>query len=187
MKPQSIIAIFSGLVLLAGAMAGCEKDDRDETFGTASIYMPQATVATNRYAVPAGLDSATYNYKIDQAGDKVNVILGIARSGKQEAGAFAVTVTANPDTVANMISKSVLDPATHIVMPASLYTLPQGATVEAGKTATTFYLSINKTQLKTYAGKKLAIGVFISQPSNYILSPGGDKVIIIVDVNALKL
>ena len=187
MKRATIVYSLSLLMLLAAGLAGCEKDDNETTFGTVSIFMPQATVAATRYAVPSGLDSATYNYKIDAAGDKVNVILGIVRSGTQGTEAFSVAVAANADTAAKMISNSVLDPAVHVVMPAGLYTLPTEVKVATGKTGNTFYLSLNKTQLKTYAGKKLVLGVVISQPSNYVITPGTDKVIVIVDVNALKL
>ena len=186
MKRPSIITALSGLLLAAGLFTACEKDARDEVYGNINIFMPQATLGGNRYAVPQGLDSATFNYRIDQAGDKVNVILGVARSGQQGADAFSVNILANADTITKMINTGALD-ASNVVMPANLYSLPQSIAVDAGKTANTFYLSLNKTQLKTYAGKKVALGISINQPSNYSISPGADRVIVIVDVNALKL
>lgn len=179
--------LFLLLLALTTGMAACEKDDSKQAFGNTNIYMPQATIAANRYTVPSGLDSATYNYKIDVQNDKVNIILGVSRSGRQDAGAFSVDVAANADTINQLMSSGVLDPAMYALLPASVYSLPQKLLVPDGSTSATFYLSVNKTQLKTYAGRKLALAVLIRNPSAYNIMAGIDKVIVIIDVNALKL
>jgi hypothetical protein len=41
--------------------------------------------------------------------------------------------------------------------------------------------------LKTYAGKKVALCVALASPSRYTLSSTNAKVVIIIDVDALKL
>ena len=173
-------------ILLTGICAGCEKNDSDTDYGITSIYMPQALVANLTYAVPAGLDSATRNYRIDVQNDKVNIILGVTRSGEQPANGYTVNIVANTDTINQLLAKKVLDPATTMLLP-SIYTLPQNISVAPGKNAGTFYLSVNRTQLKTYAGKKLALVVALANPTMYTLNNAISKVMVIIDVNALKL
>lgn len=174
-----------GFLLLAGILVACEKNDKDTAFGTATIYMPQAT-AGGRYTVPSGLDSATRNYNIDATG-KVNVILGASRSGLQGAGGYAVSVTADADTVAQLITAKILDPAKYVVMPNGLFTLPASLSVPAGKNEGSFYMTMDKAALKNYAGKTLVMGVELGNASAYPLQAGLNKVIVMVEVDKLPL
>ena len=178
-------SIYTLMLLFVAFFIGCEDDVQDIEYGTPSIFMPQATISNLNYAVPSGRDSATYNFKI--TGDKVNIILGVARSGKQSNEAFTVNVTANADTVGALLSSNILTPANTMVLPSAIYTLPASVTVPAGANSASFYLSVDKAQLKTYAGKKLAIGVLLKEPSKYALNNTINKVVVIIDVNALKL
>lgn len=163
----------------------CEKSDSDQDFGSANIYMPQATVSNGMYAVPTGRDSSNLNYKIE--GSKINVVLGVYRSGKSVLQAYTVNVTANTDTINTLINNKVLDPNTTVVLPSGLYSMPSNISVKDGDNKATFYLSIDKAQLKTYAGKKLAIGVKLTDPSKYTLKPSLSTTIVVINVDALPL
>lgn len=190
MKLCNKYSFLLSVVLLACMFVACEKDASKTDFGSPLIYMPQAQStggANLNYAVPSGADSATYNYKIDNQNNKVNVLLGVTRSGLQNLDAYSVSISANTDTIVQMLAANVLNPATTMVLPANSYTLPQSISVSAGQSSASFYLSIDKAQLKTYTGKKLALGVVLSNPSKYSLNPSKNKVIVIIDVNSLNL
>ena len=111
----------------------------------------------------------------------------MARSGKQEREAYSVNIAANPDTITQLLTNKVLDPANTLLLPAAIYTLPQTINVPGGQNAANFFLSIDKAQLKTYAGKKVAIAVGINTPSAHTISPEISKLIVVIDVTALKL
>lgn len=179
--------IASGLLIFIAS--GCEKDAGKTAFGNDAtmIYMPQATNAGLRYLVPSGKDSATNNYNIDQKNNKVNIFLGVYGSGAQAPAAYTVNVSANSDTITNMIGSGALPAATTAVLPAGIFTLPALVSVADGERGMPFYLSIDMAQLKTYAGKKMAIGVQLSNPSKYKLNTAINKTIVIIDVDALKL
>jgi hypothetical protein len=176
-------------VLLTAIFSRCEKDASSQAFGNdnTQIFMPQATISALRYTVPSGLDSATRNYYIDAQNNKVNIILGVAASGAQALSTYTVNVVANTDTINQMISSGVLPAATTAVLPSSIYTLPATVTVASGVSAAPFYLSIDKTQLKTYAGKTLALEVVINNPSKYAINASINKTIVLINVSALNL
>lgn len=168
---------------------GCEKDASSQGFGNdmTKIFMPQAAIATMRYNVPTGLDSATMNYKIDVQNNKVNIILGVAASGAKSLSTYTVSVATNTDTINQMINTGVLPSATTVILPSTIYALPSSVTVPAGQSGSTFYLSIDKTQLKTYAGKTMALEVVLSNPTLYTLNTSLNKTIVLVNVSSLNL
>jgi hypothetical protein len=183
-------AIFAVALIAAVFFAGCEKDDSSAGFGFGYIFMPQATVANKNYLVPQGKDSTNFNYIIEDA--NVKVLLGVSRSGKIDAEAYSVSIKANADTVTQLIANGLIkvDPDKAKVvelLPADAYTLPQKIDVAAGKVSGSFYLTIDKAKLKTYAGKKVALGVEVNNPSKYMLNQAINKVVVIINVDALKL
>ncbi|RYE28367.1 MAG: DUF1735 domain-containing protein [Sphingobacteriaceae bacterium] len=181
--------------LLAIYLMGCDKKDSNTAFGFNYVYMPQATVSggTNlNYLVPSGLDTNTYNYKIDAKNNKVNVYLGVSCSGKVATAGYTVSVTTRSDTIATLISSGAINVAPNatkavVLLPNIAYTLPATVTVPAGEYRADFNLAIDLTMLKTYAGKKVALCVMVSNPTNYMLNNTANKVVIIIDVDALKL
>ncbi|RYE16768.1 MAG: DUF1735 domain-containing protein [Sphingobacteriaceae bacterium] len=185
MKAFKLIPFLSLIGLLA--IIGCEKNDKDATFGGGVIFMPQAYVSSPGFAIPQGRDSSNFNYRIDSAGNKVNIILSASCSGSDKSNGFTVNVAANTDTVQQMITKKILDSARTLVLPTAIYTLPTTVTVPQGQSSATFNLSINRTQLKTYTGKKMALGVTLSSPTAYTLNPALNKVVVVIDVDALRL
>lgn len=180
-----------GLALLF--FSACDKKDSASPFGLNYIFIPQANQSGGvnlNYLVPSGLDTNTYNYKIDVKNNRVNVLLGVNCSGKDAASGYTVNVATLADTVnqlitANKLGGSLTKPA--ILLPASAYTLPGSVTVPSGQYMTPFYLSIDETQLRSYSGKRVALCVTISNPTHYSLNTIFNKVIIIIDVDALKL
>ncbi|MDB5110335.1 MAG: hypothetical protein JWR67_1449 [Mucilaginibacter sp.] len=173
------------------SLTGCDKKDSNTPFGLTNIYIPQSTVSGGvnlNYMVPSGMDSATYNYKIDKANNKVNVYLGVTRSGKEAYDAYSVTVSTRADTIAQLIANNTISSTKPVVLlPSAAYTLPATVSVPQGQYMTNFNLVIDETQLKTFAGKIVALCITISNPNKYTLSPINNKVIVIINVDALKL
>lgn len=188
-----IIHFFLCCIILA-VLSGCEKEASSMDYGSPLVYMPQSMQSGTDivYNVPSGLDSATYNYVIDTPDDKLNIVLGVLRSGKAANNAFSVAILTNPDTVTAAIANGSLagnpDPTDSIVLlPSGAYSLPATVSVPAGSNQATFYLSVDIAQLKTYAGKKVALAVYLDKLSTYQLSPTNAETIVVIDVNALKL
>ena len=187
------IAILIAVIALIG-LVGCEKNDSETLFGYSKIYIPQSTVSGGQnleYLVPTGANKDTHNFKVDTLGNKVNVYLGVTRSGLATYDAYSVDIETRTDTINTLIANGLINltPSTIpvVLLPASAYTLPATVSVPAGQYAASFYLTIQLDVLKTYAGKKVALCVAIKNPTKYILSTTNDRVIILIDVDALKL
>ncbi len=177
------IVFYLMMSLVALAFTACEKGDGDADYGFGYIYMPQAMTAdgglNNDYYVPAsGSMEYTANYVVTD--DKVNVILGVLRSGKIEGQAFSVEIAVNATASATAATAKGGE-----VMPAVLYELPANVSVEAEKSYKDFYLSLDKAKLADYAGKTLVLNVEIKNPTTYELAEMGTNVNVIVDVDAL--
>lgn len=189
-----LTALFVALLGIV-CLTACDKKDSAGPFGFTNIYIPQATVSggvNNDYLVPSGLDTNTYNYKIDTKNNKVDVFLGVSRSGTQANGAYSVNVTTRPDTIAQLITSGLLATGgdankTVVLLPASAHTLPTTVSVPQGQYMANFNLVIDEPTLKTYAGEKVALCVAITNPTNYTLSPTYSEVIILIDVDSLNL
>ena len=189
---KQIAVLIAALVMIG--FAGCEKNDSDTLFGNSVIYIPQSTVSGGQnleYLVPSGANKDTHNFKVDTLGNKVNVYLGVTRSGLATADAYSVNIETRTDTINTLITNGLINltPSTIpvVLLPASAYTLPATVSVPAGQYAASFYLTIQLDVLKTYAAKKVALCVAIKNPTKYILSTTNDRVIILIDVDALKL
>ncbi len=178
---------------MVAVFIGCEKTDNKADYGFTNIFLPQATFSggTNlNFPVPSGLDSATRNYKIDP--NKVNVLLGVQRTGTQALDAFEVTVTTNADTVNQLIANGNIkvdpDKAKAVVLlPSTAYTLPTTVSVPAGQSSALFKMAIDRAILKTYAGKKVAVAVVLSNTTKYSINKALNKVIVLINVDALGL
>lgn len=116
-------------------------------YGFSKVYMPQVINQSlginNDYPVPAatsGIDSSSYNYILDKANRKIDVILGVALSGAARQP-YEVKLSVNNDTVRKMLDGGILNPAVYSLMPASMYTLPDELSVPAAQEENTFYWS----------------------------------------------
>jgi len=191
-KELGIIILILGTTLFIG----CDKRISSAEFGVPLIYIPAAQQSGGvnlDYLVPSNIsfDTTTNNFHVDSVNNLVNVYLGVNCSSLQQAG-YTVNVSTRSDTIIQMINNGTINVAPDasdsvFLLPASAYTLPTSVTVPSGSVRATFNLAINFTTLKTYAGKKVALCVVISNPTNYALSPTLFQVIIIIDVNKLNL
>lgn len=175
--------IILSLLLALSIFSACKEGDGDKEYGFPYIYMPQSTVSgglDNYYAVPSGGDEYTYNFKVENG--KINVILGVLRSGKLANAAYSVNINATEP------SSSILSAVGGIAMPSGLYTLPQKVDVSADKAGEAFYLSVDANALAsaTYSGKKLVLTVSISNPSMFELAETGTSVVVVLDVNSIN-
>lgn len=168
----------------------CGKDDGKVAYGYSYVYMPQSILQSggtnNNYIVPStssGSDSATYNYIYDSTDQKINVILGVYRSGLEAAIGYSVTVKASTDTIASLIKSGTL--SNGLALGNDMYRLPEMVTVSNGNLGTHFYLSLDWTKIKNYTGLNLAISVSISNPSRYSLDTSQATTIVIVNINKL--
>lgn len=176
--------LLGGICLL---FAGCKKEDNGLVFGNEYVYMPQALQSGGinlEYQVPGSLDSAGRNYRVDSVANRLNVILGVSRSGMQDPAGYSVQVSGDADTVAQAIASGAL---AAVLLPEKAYTLPDAVTVPAGSTAATFSVSVDMDALKAFAGKKVALAVKISSPSRYQLNDSYSETIVVIDVDALHL
>lgn len=147
----SILTLFS--------FASCEKADSEKEWGIAKIYMPQANY--NPYVVPnSGIDiQSNKNYNVDRGTNKVNIFLGVYRSGLQELQTYSVTVATGTTAVAGTT-----------LLPADKYTLVTSVTCPGGQRDVTFYLSVDLNFLKSNANTNYSLPVTISNPSMYELN-----------------
>lgn len=175
------------------AMVACSKEGSEKTYGFTKVYMPQAIQisggATNNYPVPSGVDSSTYNYRVDKTAGSIQVKLGVAVSNPS-GSAFSVDVQVNNDTVQQILDNGILDPMFYKIIPADMYTLPAKVEVPAGEKQVAFDLSfpINKLKLAEYAGKYLVLAVKIANATNSMeINQALSTTVVIVDVNALVI
>jgi len=183
------------LIITCGIFSGCEKAASSPAFGFNYIDIPQSLVSGGsslNYLVPTGFDTNTFNFSIDAVNNKVNVFLGVSCSGKAATDGYSVGIATRTDTISQLISNSLImvspNPTKPVgLLPATAYSLPATVTVPDGQYAAPFYLTIDKTILKTYAGKKVALCVLLAGPTHYQLSPTNSQVIIIIDVDSLNL
>ncbi|NDV82488.1 DUF1735 domain-containing protein [Bacteroides sp. 51] len=179
--------IFAVMMLCAIVVAGCEEGDGDADYGFAYVYIPQATASgglNNHYPVPSGSGENTYNFKVE--GGKLNIYLGVLRSGLiSGASGFTVDVAVSSTMTEEAVTSGGINNAQ--ALPSGLYTLPDKATVQAGKESTSFYLSVDINALKggAYAGKNLVLAVEIANPTHYELSDENTSVVVVIDVDAV--
>nr|WP_294897951.1 DUF1735 domain-containing protein [uncultured Pedobacter sp.] len=175
------------LLLVIATFTACEKSISEIKVGIENVYIPQsisASTTDNNYAVPGNINyGAAKNFLDDDANNKVIVYLGVSKSGEQNTEPFSVDVTTKSDTINQLIGNG----ATFELLPSTAYTLPANVSLTAGQSSVNFNLSIDKAILKTYAGKKVALCVALSNPTRYMLNTSASKVIVIIDVNALNL
>lgn len=153
------IVIFFSVLLLACGAASCQKADSERPWGSAVIYMPQASYTP--YAVPNGgtTQQSNKNYSVDKDAGKVRIFLGIYRAGLEELQAYMVYVSAG--TVP-------LDGTT--LLPDGAYTLPSSVSCPDGKRDATFFLTVDIAYLKANADKDFSLPVTISDPTRYALN-----------------
>jgi len=134
----------------------CTSDERDVNV-TSKVYMPQASYG-DTYIVPNNGTNAQMNknYEIDSVNHKLNIYLGVYRSGLSELKAFSVDI--QPGTSA--IKSTTL-------LPASYYILPANVAVAKGKREAYFFLSVDIEFLRNNKNTNFSLPVTISNVSLY--------------------
>lgn len=175
-----IIVACAGFIFTA-----CKKEV--PVYGDAYIYMPQATASgglSNMYIVPSGGGVLTYNLKPDNG--KIDIVLGVSRSGTERGQDFTVDVAARTDETINFISSGVLPNA--VALPEGSYSLPAQVTA-TGSNHATFYLSVDSAMLMndlSYTGQKLVLAVGISNATAYTISDNNNIATVVIDVDAIR-
>lgn len=194
MKLKVNLAILSLLMVVSAFLTSCEKSDSETLFGNSLIFIPQSTVSGGQnahYLVPSGTNNFTYNFKVDTLGNTVNVLLGVSRSGLEVYNAFSVDITTQSDTINTLIANGKINLTASSIpvqlLPETAYTLPSKVSVVDGAYSAKFNLAIKMDQLKTFGGQKVALCVVISNPTKYALNLRNSKVVVLIDVDALKL
>ena len=181
MKNKIKYLVLTITLITAGLLSSCSIADNEVEWGLTKIYMPQAFTGTTFYAVPTGK-----NFSIDSINNKINISLGVYRSGLQKLESFSVQVAIDNDTINKLIGSNLITKT--ILMPLDMYTIPTSVIVPDGLRDVSFNLSLDKAKLTTFyntpsnAGLSLALAVYISNPTKYELNQAISKVIIIVDV-----
>lgn len=188
MKLYKILSLGALSLFFLFSFFSCEKSAGELDYGYEKIYIPQSTRTGSdlNYYVPQGLDSVSRNYILDKTKDKVNIILGVSRSGTYDPQSFAVDIINRRDTIPSILAGNTIKNG--VLLPESLYTLPTKIEVGTGKTEQTFYLSVDATLLKAnYTGKNALMAFEITNPTKYTLNHKNNKVVVIIDVDALKI
>lgn len=175
------------LMLFATGFMACDGGDGDAEYGFAYLYMPQATSGgglENNYYVPSGGGSLTANYKIKD--QKLEIMLGVLRSGQLSNSAFSVDIISRADTTAQIVASGIIPNA--VVLKDEQFTLPSKVNVSSDKSGETFYMSVPMDVVKRpeYTGKKLIATVAITNPTQYQLNAKKASTVVIVDVDAIR-
>ena len=190
MKRVNILIQRSMILAALVFFFACTKDDAKMDYGFTKIYMPQSVIRSggtnNQYPVPTGTDSSTWNYSIDKAKGKLNITMGASLSGPG-VGAYGVDIKVNNDTIQKLFNAKLLDPATNIIMPTSMFTIPANLEVAQGKRSGFFTLSIDYALLKSapYRNKFLLVSIGFSNARTYELNAALSSAIVVVDVSKI--
>jgi len=189
---KSVNITFQRIIFLVALVFffGCTKDDANMDYGFTKIYMPQSVIRSggtnNQYPVPTGTDSSTWNYTIDKAKGKLNITMGASLSGPG-MDAYSVDIKVNNDTIQKLFNAKLLDPATNVIMPSNMFTIPSNLEVAQGKRSGFFTLSIDYVLLKSaaYRNKFLLVSVGFSNARTYELNAPLSTAIVVVDVSKI--
>jgi hypothetical protein len=176
--------MFASALMVAALFAGCETGDGDREYGYAYVMMPQAQRIEGYYAVPGGSEEYTRNFRVENG--KVQVFLGVLRSGKVADKAFSVDIVVNDTPAEDFVYDNIVPGS--MLMQEEVYTLPERADVSEGSDQTTFYLELDVDELTkpAYDGKKLVLCVELADPTRYKLSRDSFRTVIVVDVDAIR-
>jgi hypothetical protein len=173
-------------------MVSCEHQEiADANYPDQLIYMPAANY--NPYKIDAVPEtrgsSPTPGYPVrfltDNVMRKFNVLLGVYRSGIDNKGSFKINISANTDTVTNLIASGGLPAGTQL-LPNKEYTMVSSVMMNNGEELAKFELSINLDFLLTnYPGGKFALGIGISSTDRET-NPNLETTIVLVDTKIMK-
>ena len=166
---KKIFSIYNSFFVLIigflGTLSACHYDELlDEVdYSEQAIYMPASlygiydiTESDNTYAVPT--EGSPSRYTVDN--DKLNIPLGVYRSGADSKGTVSVDITLKNDTISNLISTGVLTSTE--LLPEAKMSLPSSVEISKGEDISMFNLSVDLSFIKANPDKQYAVGVEIS-------------------------
>lgn len=173
------------LICFSVSLSSCGKEDNEQEWGDAKVYMPQAAILNggldNNYPVPLNNNASTENYTIDESTNTLRIVLGVYRSGLQKLESFSVAV--GVDQAATIAALPNI--ARGVELPADVYSLPTETEVKDGERESIFYLSVDLNKLIAdhpgYARNKMVLVVGLSNPSKYELNENLAKTTVIID------
>lgn len=170
---MKLIPFITATAIISILMISCTKYQEigDASFSGQQVYMPAAVdgistngiYSINKVAVPGQV----FRYTADVAGKKLNIPLGVYRSGANTKGAVNVTVAVNVDTAAKMLAAGKFPAGTEVLLTGK-YNVPTTVTIANAADYASFSLSIDFDFLLANTTKKYAIGVTISSTDRTI-------------------
>lgn len=190
---KKIIILFT----LALTAWSCRPGDATKDYGFAKVYIPQATVTglDNSYPIPSGpfYQNSVYTCKYDKAAGKLDIALGVIRSGYfSNQKAFSVTLSFSQAVTDVKLDDLASGGTAAAALPASLCTIPGKIEVPSGTSGGTCYVQVDmkalaqqKASFTTAEGYKLLVlGLEISDPTEYELADNYTSVAIVLDLNS---
>jgi hypothetical protein len=183
-----IRSLIPVVILIAASLTSCDKGDGNASYGIPMLYMPQAMSGggmDNIYTVPSGDGDYTYNFKIDQSGGRIDVILGVLRSGLLDNAGYTVDIVALDDITQQTVRSGNIENA--LAVPVDIYSVPSRVNVPEGKSGETFYMSVsvNDLQHEKYTGRNLVVAIGLSNPSRYELHAQKSHTVVVIDIDAI--
>lgn len=191
---KSRIGLLVALILAVILIPACEYQEIGDTddWPEQKIYMPAAYYNIFKIdAVPAAVGySPTPGYptrfKVDTVARKFNVLLGVYRSGKDNAGTFTVDIAVNTDTINALLAIAGKFPAGTVLLTPEKYTVPASVEMVDGEYLAKFDLAINlDTLLNKYPTGKYALAVSVSSTARES-NPTLATTIILIDTKIMK-
>lgn len=171
-KIKTILTVCLSLMIVT--LFSCGEADSEKEWGSARIYMPQATYGNNKYIVPNGGTIAQHNLNYAVSGDRVNIFLGVYRSGLMALEAYSVKINwSNPSQ------------AGYTCLPEGVFTLPEQVSVISGNREKTFYLSVDLNFLRDNKGTNYSLAVSLSDPTNYSLNTDVSTTFVLINTTLL--
>jgi hypothetical protein len=183
-------SLLMTIVVILFTFTSCEYEEvpGNVKYPEQTIYMPAAysgvydiSVANDPVAVPT--NGVVTRYSIDHTANKLNIPLGVYRSGVTSKGEFSVDIVLNNDTVAQMINLGSL--VSTEILPSNMISMPSSIKIIDGSDISRFDLSIDLDFIKSNVDKQYAIGVRISS-SERKSNPKLSTTIVLIKSNAIK-
>lgn len=141
-------------------LSSCQYEELAEAdYPKPVLYLPAARNGV--FAIASLPTPGAYRFTVNVDAKTVIVPLSVHRGGVSAAGEVPVTITANPDTVNQLINLNTVL-ANTVALPADKFSLPPSVTIAAGENTALFDLRIDLAYLLANPAKKLAVGVSIA-------------------------
>lgn len=174
---NSSLCVFAAVLL--AVLMGCSKTKLvDAPYPSSKVYMTQAAYVKQSgsafYQVPANIYDQVVYFTVE--GGKVNIPVGVSRSGVNISG----------DVVVNLTSTAAAASGSMEPLPASSFELPAAVTIKSGETNAKGILSIDQNfllnSLKNNPAATFGLNVSITAPGNsqsegissalFVINPG---------------